>query len=687
LPALAEHPSTTAAPRTADRAARVRRVKRGIVLLVVLACALCAAFGVIPASAATGPEQKPLIGAIRWDAWSPTNTTYPSHYVADDLYTKWTAREPKQGWSLYGDGVDTQALVDQEITWAADKGLDYWAYVWYPENPGELIGDLMKPYRAYQASAVKNRLKFAMIAQTWWVSSETNRPRWRSTYVPQFVEMFKDPQYVRVNGNRPVLFWFGTADLDDPEKGFGADWPSELRYLRDQTRGQLDANGKPLGDPLLVDVNHDVSEARANGLDGTASYGPSGAYPYGQPPCVGEKGRSWNAQAGLDISNLGPYDGLLTVPSLTAVNDPRPRMEDDSYPGFRDYAGWTQPPTYGQWEKHVQRLYDWTLANPSRTTSPGLLLVYAWNELDEGGAGIVPTKQDGFLYLDGIQAVKTGRYPGVHHDVHNNDNCAISFSGSGWVRYPGVQTARDNDLQISWTAGDSASLAVDSVTEFVVRFNKGPDRGMVGISIDGGPARPVNLYSPTYAWFDYSTGALAPGRHTLRLVVRPDRDARSSGNQVPMDLVRTQVRRTVSWEFSDSLEGWSPDYQASASVSGGVLRVTASGTDTQLYNPSFGSSAGLGLTAAANRYVQVRMRNNTASTQAALYFLTDSDRTWGGTKAVSFPIAPSSDFTTYVVDVGAVASWKGTIRALRLDPGEPSVADGRYDLDWIRTTS
>ena len=47
----------------------------------------------------------------------------------------------------------------------------------------------------------------------------------------------------------------------------------------------------------------------------------------------------------------------------------------------------------------------------------------------------------------------------------------------------------------------------------------------------------------------------------------------------------------------------------------------------------------------------------------------------------------NSDFTTYVVDVGAVASWKGTIRALRLDPGEPSVAGGGYDLDWIRTAS
>jgi hypothetical protein len=68
-----------------------------------------------------------------------------------------------------------------------------------------------------------------------------------------------------------------------------------------------------------------------------------------------------------------------------------------------------------------------------------------------------------------------------------------------------------------------------------------------------------------------------------------------------LDLVRAQGRRTVSWEFTHSPEGWSPDYQASASVSSGVLRVTASGTDAQLYNPSFGSSAGLGLTAAANR--------------------------------------------------------------------------------------
>jgi hypothetical protein len=62
----------------------------------------------------------------------------------------------------------------------------------------------------------------------------------------------------------------------------------------------------------------------------------------------------------------------------------------------------------------------------------------------------------------------------------------------------------------------------------------GPDAGIAEASIDGGPARMVDL------WHEFSAGlhyprtvmfadVLAPGRHTLALRISADKNARSTG--------------------------------------------------------------------------------------------------------------------------------------------------------------
>src|SRR5690242_494332 len=71
----------------------------------------------------------PLVGAIRWDAWFPGNT-YPG-FVDPSLYTDYSYREPIYGW-YDADVPDHADLVTQQIQYAADGMLDYWAFVWYP---------------------------------------------------------------------------------------------------------------------------------------------------------------------------------------------------------------------------------------------------------------------------------------------------------------------------------------------------------------------------------------------------------------------------------------------------------------------------------------------------------------------------------------------------------------------------
>jgi hypothetical protein len=125
-------------------------------LIATLVAALCVS--------GTAGAAAPQVGAIRWDAWFPGNNAEPTHWVSNKLYTEWPSRQPLLGWHQSGEGVDDQAVMDQEINWAADYGLDYWAFGWYGgsgEDPGPPQGGLKSALHAYMSSPYKSRLRFA----------------------------------------------------------------------------------------------------------------------------------------------------------------------------------------------------------------------------------------------------------------------------------------------------------------------------------------------------------------------------------------------------------------------------------------------------------------------------------------------------------------------------------------------
>jgi hypothetical protein len=66
----------------------------------------------------------------------------------------------------------------------------------------------------------------------------------------------------------------------------------------------------------------------------------------------------------------------------------------------------------------------------------------------------------------------------------------------------------------------------------------GPDRGMASVSVDGGPAQTVDLYSATpqpatLVWQASNLGT-ANG-HTIKVTVLSTRNPASSGNKVDID--------------------------------------------------------------------------------------------------------------------------------------------------------
>jgi hypothetical protein len=464
--------------------------------------------------AETSPGTWTLIGAIRWDAWIPGNEAWAG--VDPSIYGQYNHRRPFYGWFIAGiDDQTEKTIMDQEIDYAADYNLDYWAFVWYPElDQAPNHRKIMEPFNHYLASSKKNRIKFAFVLQSEWTSFPNGSwSLWESTFVPYFVQKFQDQQYVKVSGNRPLVFWFSSDKISR----------QRLQILRDRT---ISAG---LGDPYIVDNNMNIASARSLGLQSVTSYGPSGASP-------GSGHKCWQAQVDTDTANWGLPPELGSLPGLTPVNDGRPR----------NYDFWVDQPTYGQWESHIKSAVDWVAQHNDNKFGPGAVLIYAWNEIDEGGPGIVPTGQEGTKYLEAIKAVKTGSYPSSYVDVFNGTNCAISYSGAWTYYFPpeGVQGNYDNDENISASAGAYAEITWSAVG-FEVTGTKGPNRGEMEVFIDGTSQGIIDLWSSTWQQREtlFSRLDLPPGLHTLVIAVTGQKNPASSDYQVGIDTIRAKVMR------------------------------------------------------------------------------------------------------------------------------------------------
>jgi len=200
----------------------IRLPKAAIVAALILAAMLS------PASSWASPAARSLIGAIRWDAWiGPFDTTKVGCkdvglVVERNLGPQqFHDRIPFYGKETGPNSVEarelTQDVMDREIRYAHDAGIDYWPMCWYPDGSG-----MDTARRLYLSSKIKSLMKYCMI------SGHMQRYE-----IPGFVtKYFKDPCYLKVFGNRPVIFLFG----DDYS-------PEDFDFLCAQTR--LAGLGKP----------------------------------------------------------------------------------------------------------------------------------------------------------------------------------------------------------------------------------------------------------------------------------------------------------------------------------------------------------------------------------------------------------------------------------------------------------
>ncbi len=326
---------------------------------------------------------RPLLGAIRWDAWHRPRLEGEPGGAGGPVMAMMRSLAPQRyHWRLpfFAAVVSdqhvriegySQDVLDREIGFAKAGGIDYWAFLLYEE--GTAMSDGLA---FYLSSARKQELRFCAIASP---NTFGNAQQFRGR-MARIVRLIGEPSYQTVLEGRPLLYLFNVSDA------WVQAWGGEAsaRQLFDDLRGAVQAAGH--GNPYLVVM--DFSPAHGKRI--AEIVGAQGLSSYATPGPVG---------AGLPYADLARhaaafweqcYDtGADVVPLAMAGWDRRPRVEQPvpwekaQQPGVGIEKYYVMP-TPQELAEHLRDALDWVVANRARCPAQ-TVITYAWNEHDEGG--------------------------------------------------------------------------------------------------------------------------------------------------------------------------------------------------------------------------------------------------------------------------------------------------------------
>ncbi len=308
---------------------------------------------------------RPLVGAIRWDAWTGGSVTQqvektlsPGKYH-DRL--PWFA-EVIDGKTIRING-GRQDIMDREISFAADAGLDYWAFLIYPaSNPMSVA------LQQYLKSPVRKRINFCFILHSTLKAKEAAWPKERD----RLVALMKEPGYQTVLKGRPLVYAFT-----------GSDFPFErfAEFLSAARKAGLNPYTVYMG----WNPGPDYRRASRHGFDAVSAYAKPSDQPRFFELAASVEKDYWKKAAEAKV----PF-----VPLVTTGWDKRPRKDHPvSWEKGHSYHTQKVFPSRAKPEEissHLSRSLSFVKSNP-RLCEANAVIIYAWNEYDEGG-WIAPTR-------------------------------------------------------------------------------------------------------------------------------------------------------------------------------------------------------------------------------------------------------------------------------------------------------
>jgi len=305
--------------------------------------------------------ERTLVGAIRWDGWCGDKSRVGLELEQAMSAERYHYRLPFYAEVLGPGQVQarcvTQETMDQEIAYAKEAGIDYWAFDWYRPDDG-----LSTARSLYLSSAQRGDVKWCLIVGTSGFRDEDRH--W-------LVEQFKTPGYQKVLGDRPLMYVF------DANRRCGA----MVKALRDDTA----AAACPQPFIVLMGWSPEIAEAAAaTGADAIGAYvNPLGNGATFASGMANERAR-WEAWR---------RTGCQMVPTVTTGWDPRPFLDHPVpwYPGATE-TNWGERATPDQVAEQLAASLEFVNRHPGSTLA-NTALIYAWNENAEGG-WIVPTLEE-----------------------------------------------------------------------------------------------------------------------------------------------------------------------------------------------------------------------------------------------------------------------------------------------------
>jgi hypothetical protein len=334
-------------------------------------------------------------GKTTYDDGTPENAWakgMPTHYTKK-LATEFAGRTPIWGWR-----DDTQELMERQIDLAADHGLAYFSFCWYwADNKGPINVEKIEadpkhvPMRLFMQAKNNKRMEFCMLVANHQGFEIIGTDAWKQA-ADYWMTLFKHPQYLRIEG-KPVLVIFSPKGAD---KG-------GLDYLQELSRKEgfpgvavvCCGNNKPEeGFSLKTRYNVTPEGTWTNNFSET----PLERHPY------------------KDIieSNIKAWQGTPDQPLIPLVCqgwDRRPwEAPNGEGLGKGGYRSWYfDKATPEEFKGLLDKLVNWMDTNPTLVTKDRLAIIYAWNEIGEGG-WLVPCKDDpDGAYLKVVRNVVFGK--------------------------------------------------------------------------------------------------------------------------------------------------------------------------------------------------------------------------------------------------------------------------------------
>jgi hypothetical protein len=346
------------------------------------------------------PKARMKLGAYYYGGWSGKNSYddgRPEHawakgmplMVTKLMTTVFAGREPVWGWR-----EDTQEIMERQIDLAADNGIAYFSFCWYwsddkgPINIPKIESrPSHQPMYMFMEAQNNSKMEFCLLVANHSGAEIIGTDAWKQAADFWITKYFSHPRYLKVGG-KPVIIIFSPKGADKDGLAYLQQTVKKAGYPGVFVAG---CGNCSVENGFQAQTLYNIRPPSSAGLNMTD------IYPF-------QLMVDWSISVWNNISLPMPY-----LPCITTGWDRRPweaPLPDGRGSTVTNHFARGTP---AEFEQYVKSLADWMDAHPWQITKDRLAVVYAWNEMGEGGWLVPCTDDPEGLYLKAIRKVVFGK--------------------------------------------------------------------------------------------------------------------------------------------------------------------------------------------------------------------------------------------------------------------------------------